>query len=257
MSCDEFQSIVGDLARDQMMAATVCTQALAHGASCDDCALRLADERSLTLNLRALANQMKALEAGPEAEARILAAFRNRVEIVPVVVHSRRWYWVGAAAAAVLLVFGMVAIRGRVAPAAPPEKTEAKVVGSPKTPPPNEERFFPSSVPRNQSIQVAAEPRPRRSIALPRPSSDRAGRPAVPTLVANSTNNEIATDFFPVGDGSASNLQDGGQLMRVELPRSTMARFGLPVNTARANERVKADVLVSADGLARAIRFVQ
>jgi hypothetical protein len=79
----------------------------------------------------------------------------------------------------------------------------------------------------------------------------------VPAFVTNSTNNEIATDFFPVGDGNASNLQDGGQLMRVELPRSTMARFGLPVNMARANERVKADVLVSADGLARAIRFVQ
>jgi hypothetical protein len=31
----------------------------------------------------------------------------------------------------------------------------------------------------------------------------------------------------------------------------------LPVNMERYNERVKADVLVSADGLARAIRFVQ
>jgi len=52
-------------------------------------------------------------------------------------------------------------------------------------------------------------------------------------------------------------LQDGGQLVRVELPRSALARFGLPVNTERANQRVKADVLFSADGLARAIRFVQ
>ena len=72
-----------------------------------------------------------------------------------------------------------------------------------------------------------------------------------------ASNSEIATDFFPVGDGSALNLQDGGQLVRVELPRSALVRFGLPVNIDRANQRVKADVLVGADGLARAIRFVQ
>jgi hypothetical protein len=77
------------------------------------------------------------------------------------------------------------------------------------------------------------------------------------TVAANSSGNEIATDFFPVGYTSAMNLQDGGQVMRVELPRSTLAGFGLPVNMERINERVKADVLVGPDGQARAIRFVQ
>ena len=71
------------------------------------------------------------------------------------------------------------------------------------------------------------------------------------------SNSEIATDFFPVGDGSTLGLEDGGQLVRVELPRSALVRFGFPVNIERANERVKADVLFGADGLARAIRFVQ
>jgi hypothetical protein len=45
--------------------------------------------------------------------------------------------------------------------------------------------------------------------------------------------------------------------MRVELPRSALAGFGLPVNMDRVNERVKADVLVGPDGQAQAIRFVQ
>ena len=36
-----------------------------------------------------------------------------------------------------------------------------------------------------------------------------------------------------------------------------MANFGLPVNMDRVDQRVKADVLLGADGLARAIRFVQ
>jgi hypothetical protein len=67
----------------------------------------------------------------------------------------------------------------------------------------------------------------------------------------------VATQFYPVGYSSALSVQDGGQLIRVELPRSAMTAFGLPVNMDRYNERVKADVLMGADGLARAIRFVQ
>jgi hypothetical protein len=69
-------------------------------------------------------------------------------------------------------------------------------------------------------------------------------------------NIEIATDFLPLTYGALTNLADGGRMVRVELPRFAMASFGLPVNMDRANERVKADVLVGVDGLAHAIRFV-
>jgi hypothetical protein len=60
-----------------------------------------------------------------------------------------------------------------------------------------------------------------------------------------------------LGDGSVGNLQEGAQVVRVEMPRYAMARFGLPVNMERYDERVKADIWLGADGLARAIRFVQ
>ena len=53
-----------------------------------------------------------------------------------------------------------------------------------------------------------------------------------------------------------ANLDAGGQIVRVELPRTTMANFGLPVNMERSDERIKADVLLGVDGLAHAIRFV-
>jgi hypothetical protein len=56
---------------------------------------------------------------------------------------------------------------------------------------------------------------------------------------------------------TAANLQDGGQIIRVELPRSALTKFGLPVNMDRYNEKVKADVLFGVDGMAHAIRFVQ
>jgi hypothetical protein len=41
------------------------------------------------------------------------------------------------------------------------------------------------------------------------------------------------------------------------MSRAALASFGLPVNAERADERVKADVLMGHDGLARAIRFVR
>ena len=75
------------------------------------------------------------------------------------------------------------------------------------------------------------------------------------TQLANHA--EIATDFIPLSYMAAVNLQDGGQIMRVELPRSALAKFGLPVNMDRYNEKVKADVLLGVDGMAHAIRFVQ
>ena len=102
---------------------------------------------------------------------------------------------------------------------------------------------------RGNSLPVRSKP-PKRihPTTLRRPAS-------VP--VANVANSEIATDFIPLRYTSAASLQDGGQIVRVELPRSALANFGLPVNMDRYNERVKADVLVGVDGLAHAIRFVQ
>jgi hypothetical protein len=68
---------------------------------------------------------------------------------------------------------------------------------------------------------------------------------------------EVVSPFMPLGDTNPANIQDGAQVVRVELPRYAMARFGLPVNMERYDERVKADVWLGVDGLARAIRFVQ
>ena len=68
---------------------------------------------------------------------------------------------------------------------------------------------------------------------------------------------EIATDFIPLVQGGRFGQSDGGHLVRVELPRSALVSFGLPVNFERAGGRVKADVLLGDDGIARAIRFVR
>lgn len=93
---------------------------------------------------------------------------------------------------------------------------------------------------------------------------DGNGRRALPAVspqpvnaAASSTEGDIATDFIPLNYGADLSNLDSGRVVRVALPRSALARYGLPMNAERAEEPVKADVLLSEDGLAQAIRFVR
>jgi hypothetical protein len=67
---------------------------------------------------------------------------------------------------------------------------------------------------------------------------------------------EIATDFFALTSGAELEGMESGQLVRVQLPRNAMTFYGLPVNRDRMDEPVTAQVLISQDGVARAIRFL-
>jgi hypothetical protein len=69
---------------------------------------------------------------------------------------------------------------------------------------------------------------------------------------------EVFTEFIPLGHGDYYSASvEAGQVLRVELPRSALSSIGMPVSADRAGERIKADVLVGEDGVARAIRFVR
>ncbi|MEJ7615588.1 MAG: hypothetical protein WKF30_01135 [Pyrinomonadaceae bacterium] len=72
-----------------------------------------------------------------------------------------------------------------------------------------------------------------------------------------ATGEEIATEFFALAEGAGQNPLEGGQIVRVEVPRSTLISFGLPVNMERESGAAKADLLLGYDGVARAIRFVK
>jgi hypothetical protein len=66
---------------------------------------------------------------------------------------------------------------------------------------------------------------------------------------------EVFTDFFPLVDVAPP--IERGELVRVSLSAAAMQAVGLPVREDRLSERVQADVLVSEEGLATAIRFVK
>lgn len=268
MNCQIFETVVNDLAREQMMEANAREQALAHSGDCEACALRLALERRLTFGLRGLATEMKSVSASARVEQEVLEAFRGQTTSFsrrrPA---SQRRYWVLAAAAVVLIAFVIAGMwSGFEEPSQPTIEAINNTDGasSPKA------AAVASEHPKSKSTpeQTAAFYRPRRKQSARRLATHASSENKTSmtkgtkgetnnTVAGDSEQSEVTTQFLSMSYVSPVNLQDGAELVRVELPRSAMARFGLPVNIERYGERVKADVLVSADGLARAIRFVQ
>jgi len=254
MNCQRFECLITDIAREQILDAGAREAALRHSDGCERCAERLEEERAMTTRLRALSENMKFAGAPPRLEMRLLAAFNElklfQFPALPLEARRhRRRYLIGAIAAGVLIVFGISAVRWRQA-APVIRETGTPQVAETEAPGGNPDHL--STAPENPKRSLADRAGSRRKNSTKQ--NDGISAKANPT---NAENTEIATDFIPVVYGGAANLAEGGRMVRVELPRSAMASFGLPVHMDRANERVKADVLVGVDGLAQAIRFVQ
>lgn len=290
MNCNNFEAIISDVAREQMLEASVRQHALSHMEECTDCAARLENERALTEGLKALAAGFEQMEAPAHVEANLLAKFRERkaaenstAVVVPMPERVSRWqrWYPQAAAAAVLLMFaigGAIALRTRQQ--APLSQSGAAVAAS-KSSETKSQAPTDSATPmqvngdeQNTTAAVANNAkdgeRPQKLsknevAALWNTTTARRGngntvnvsRSGVSKSMMTSTSGEIATDFMPVSYGDNLNEIDQGRIVRVEMPRSALAQFGLPINMDRANERIKADVLIGDDGMARAIRFVR
>jgi hypothetical protein len=158
-------------------------------------------------------------------------------------------------AAVLLIVLGVVAMRARTE-----NKQPKQIQAVDHRNDSSNQRVAQSNQPE-QTVPQKTES-PKRVVPKRRPVSQLAqARKAAPTkdqnVAANHVVSEVATEFMPLGYVTAANFQEGGQIVRVELPRAALANFGIPMNMDRYKERVKADVLLGADGLAHAIRFVQ
>lgn len=253
MNCQSFENVVTDLAREQLIEAALREEALQHSAGCSACAARLSEERNLSVDLRALVAEMNSLGAPEQVESFLLAAFSEQrlVQARP-----QRWNYFGLAAAAVLLMAFAIGVAAWNLRAPLASEAGAVIASKPiaDTPPP--------------VVKSSPEPKPS-ATAKPARNSDSSkrrhvgksrhsnARPDSHQRVAGLSESEVTTDFVPIGYVNSASLQDGGSVVRVELPRSTIVSMGFALNMDRSGERVKADVLMGADGLARAIRFVQ
>ena len=259
MNCQKFEDVATDVARGQMMEAEVRNDALAHSSECDACSSRLRNEELLTRGLRDLAVEMNSFDAPQSVETRLLEAFRQPQVVVQLPINqSYRRYWLTAVAAMLLLVLGVVAMRWNGSQPQQPQSAKVEQVQAPKqnsaedrVSPPKQE-----TVQEHKSVQIGYKPKPKRRV-VSNPTLLQASTGGSRNNNIQSNHAEVATEFMPLGYLNPRSLQDGGQIVRVEVPRTTLASFGLPVNMERYNEKVKADILLSVDGRAQAIRFVQ
>jgi hypothetical protein len=64
-------------------------------------------------------------------------------------------------------------------------------------------------------------------------------------------------EFIPLPNVESIAANEPMNLVRIEAPRSAMIALGLEVDPDRAEETVEAEVMLGADGIARAVRFLE
>jgi len=84
------------------------------------------------------------------------------------------------------------------------------------------------------------------------------GMPAVAEMAAADPDGTTADaeGFIPLPNAERIAPNEDVNLVRMEVPRSTMMALGFSVSDDRVAEPVEADVLLGPDGLARAVRFL-
>ncbi len=251
MSCSDFETIIIEIARDRLMDAATRERGLEHVRRCTPCATLLVEERALSRDLSALSARCSAEEIPERIETALLTAFRQRAAAS--VVAPRRRRWLLAVAALALLTFG-ISLAGWIASS---PKRKAPAIGS------NGPQAAPTDIPATPGKSDQTPPRivesrkPDRRILGPAPGG-RQKRLASANRRSSGAGDarEFVTPFFPVMQGGELIPLDGGQFVRVRMPRSNLIPLGIPIDQGRASETIKADVLLSNDGLARAIRLV-
>lgn len=71
------------------------------------------------------------------------------------------------------------------------------------------------------------------------------------------TDRVATTEFVALPYGDDSLVEESATIVRVELQRSALRLAGFTVAQEHANDRIQADVVLGADGLAHAVRFVK
>jgi len=258
MFCRDFEKIAGDLAAGRLMDAGKRERALRHVSECSACTLRLSAERTLGLGLRELGEGVEDREAPPHLKTSLRAAFDRQIKAAPVVpvltsapARSRKPALRRLAAAALALVVIAVALLFRAAPSNPKED-----ISSERNPTPS-----PIPARRGQSpqpvIDSGNQKRKTETNIARKISTERRGRRRIAAFDDLTRNDEIVTDYIPLTYLADATVVESGTVLRVELPHSALATMGLPPPVERSDSRVKADLIIGDDGVARAVRFVR
>jgi hypothetical protein len=219
MNCAQFDEVLHDLDRPEAMEMALFESAMDHAESCSRCADLLDKSESLSLSLRVLAADEARREAPARIENDLLEEFRKHKSASKMRMVQYRVAALGIAAS-VLLVLGIAL----------------------------HQRMF--SVPPSAPKAAATAALPHAVAPESGPASEQQIRPS------EQDDSEYAANFVPLPYADDPATIEDGAIVRVTLPRSALASFGLPVVDDGTTDQIPADLIVSADGTPEAIRLV-
>ena len=244
-NCKEFHPLIVAAARREPVSAEL----EEHLEACPECCVALANQRSLTAALGAMAKS--APVAPPAIQAALLAELRSQTNLAPAISTSRpinlpHWIPTLPSRARKQAVLATAAIAAAVALALfwPESQTPA---------PPQIARVVPPPPP----VVEQSKPAPQPVRQLPARAKRRKAPRPVSTAPAPEPQPEVATDFYPVPYTEPLRPTQRADIYRVQVPRATMAAFGIPVIGGRLDSQITADVIVGEDGVTRAVRFIR
>src|ERR1700693_2392348 len=230
MDCAQFKEIYHELDRPGTSGYRFRERALSHAEACPRCGALLTEGEALDFALRNLAEHSAAWEASPRMEANLLRELQQ-VKLAGSRRRIRKQLAILGAAAAVLLALG-IGVHQRITSGARTTSLDAaNGTGSPAAGTTRDAVAGGSMTPDESTSAASASPN-------------------------QADENEYAEEFVPVPYADDPAGLEGGAIVRVTLPRSALASFGLPFAESEGTDRVSADLIVSQDGTPQAIRRV-
>jgi hypothetical protein len=239
MSCQTLREAIVDIARGAETGQGTRAAVECHLDHCHACAALMARERQLSVGLRALAASTAAAGASEEIGSRLHERFVERQGFGVTAAEpgrtprQRRWAaW--AAAAAVAVAAGSAAWFATPSTSPSPRDTQPAARTSSEPPP--------AMVPTSASPETGAPDRTVKGAKRPRP--------------ALKVRYAVATGFVELPGAAGLPDFESGQIIRMEIPLTSLPTYGLDIVPDARDRPVEADLLVGQDGQARAIRLV-
>jgi hypothetical protein len=235
MSCNAYRGELIELARSGRATGRADHELRAHLRQCSGCQRDFDAQVRLSEAARSLAAEAFTMAPAPEMEAVLLAEFERTLKprVVPFV--SRRWF-AGIAIAASLLM-GWAFWQAGERPAG------TQVV---KTPAKTSQEL--ASVLRPPGGHASASER-----KVPAPVRRHSRQRAAPALTAHT---EAEQPFVAIPYTEPLAPYERTEIVRMDLPVSALIAAGFPLEAAEPGASARADLVVSEDGRARAVRLI-
>lgn len=250
MKCAEFSEIVSDLARNEGLDETLRQSAMAHADACPRCDEELEMARALSAALHALAASSSAATAPERVEKFLRGEMRQRCAPVTSM-RPQRWAIGGIAGLAAAALISLVLLKPEIlrltrgnSPAGSTQTVGATAQGTEATA---------QVAPASGTSETSAAP----DVKSPAAGNSSTDNSAGASATSQEADTEYATSYIALPSAEGAISAEDQTVVRVSMPRSALASFGLPVRSDGADSNVLADFVLGEDGMPRAIRLVQ